>query len=103
MCEYFGYEVKKLERTRIMNVSLSGISLGEWRDLIDDELIDFFKFIENFFFEVKFKAKVKSKIAGIKRLVVKMEKTAEKGGRSAFNGKRFISSGRKKKGRWLTF
>uniref|UniRef100_UPI0016499AFC DUF3811 domain-containing protein n=1 Tax=Escherichia coli TaxID=562 RepID=UPI0016499AFC len=28
MCEYFGYEVKKLERTRIMNVSLSGIPLG---------------------------------------------------------------------------
>lgn len=28
MCEHFGYEVKKLERTRIMNVSLSGIPLG---------------------------------------------------------------------------
>ena len=38
MCEHFGYEVKKLERTRIMNVSLSGIPLGEWRDLTDDEL-----------------------------------------------------------------
>ncbi len=47
MCEHFGYEVKKLERTRIMNVSLSGIPLGEWRDLTDDELIDLFKLIEN--------------------------------------------------------
>jgi 23S rRNA pseudouridine2604 synthase len=28
MCEHFGYEVTKLERTRIMNVSLSGIPLG---------------------------------------------------------------------------
>ncbi len=46
MCEHFGYEVKKLERTRIMNVSLSGIPLGEWRDLTDDELIDLFKLIE---------------------------------------------------------
>ena len=25
MCEHFGYEVTKLERTRIMNVSLTGI------------------------------------------------------------------------------
>ena len=32
MCEHFGYEVTKLERTRIMNVSLTGIPLGEWRD-----------------------------------------------------------------------
>ncbi|MDI5424677.1 23S rRNA pseudouridine(2604) synthase RluF, partial [Salmonella enterica subsp. enterica serovar Kentucky] len=43
----FGYEVTKLERTRIMNVSLSGIPLGEWRDLTDDELIDLFKLIEH--------------------------------------------------------
>ena len=26
-----------------MNVSLTGIPLGEWRDLTDDELIDLFK------------------------------------------------------------
>ncbi len=78
MCEHFGYEVKKLERTRIMNVSLSGIPLGEWRDLTDDELIDLFKLIENSSSEVKPKAKAKPKTAGIKRPVVKMEKTAEK-------------------------
>ena len=94
-----GYEVKKLERTRIMNVSLSGIPLGEWRDLTDDELIDLFKLIENSSSEVKPKAKAKPKTAGIKRPVVKMEKTAEKGGRPASNGKRFTSPGRKKKGR----
>lgn len=99
MCEYFGYEVKKLERTRIMNVSLSGIPLGEWRDLTDDELIDLFKLIENSSSEAKPKAKAKPKTVGIKRPVVKMEKTAEKGGRPASNGKRFTSPGRKKKGR----
>lgn len=99
MCEHFGYEVKKLERTRIMNVSLSGIPLGEWRDLTDDELIDLFKLIENSSSEAKPKVKAKPKTAGIKRPVVKMEKTAEKGGRPASNGKRFTSPGRKKKGR----
>lgn len=99
MCEHFGYEVKKLERTRIMNVSLNGIPLGEWRDLTDDELIDLFKLIENSSSEAKPKAKAKPKTAGIKRPVVKMEKTAEKGGRPASNSKRFTSPGRKKKGR----
>ncbi|SUB69136.1 Ribosomal large subunit pseudouridine synthase F [Pluralibacter gergoviae] len=46
MCEHFGYEVTKLERTRIMNVSLKGLPVGEWRDLTDDELIELFKLIE---------------------------------------------------------
>jgi 23S rRNA pseudouridine2604 synthase len=38
MCEYFGYEVRKLERVRFMNVSLTGIPRGEWRDLSDKVL-----------------------------------------------------------------
>ncbi|WP_201575713.1 23S rRNA pseudouridine(2604) synthase RluF [Psychrobacter immobilis] len=38
MCEHFGYEVVKLERTRIMNVSLKGIPVGDWRDLTEKEL-----------------------------------------------------------------
>jgi 23S rRNA pseudouridine2604 synthase len=37
MCEYFGYEVTKLERIRIMNVSLKGLPLGAWRDLTAGE------------------------------------------------------------------
>jgi len=37
MCEYFGYEVLKLERIRIMNVSLKGLPVGEWRDLTPEE------------------------------------------------------------------
>ncbi|MNV90744.1 Ribosomal large subunit pseudouridine synthase F [compost metagenome] len=38
MCEYFGYNVMKLERTRIMNIELKGIPLGEWRELSDSEM-----------------------------------------------------------------
>ncbi|TCW12464.1 ribosomal large subunit pseudouridine synthase F [Raoultella sp. BIGb0138] len=98
MCEYFGYEVTKLERTRIMNVGLSGLPLGEWRDLTDDELVALFKLIENSSSEAKPKAKAKPKTAGIKRPVVKVEKANEKG-RPASNGKRFTQPGRKKKGR----
>jgi 23S rRNA pseudouridine2604 synthase len=37
MCEHFGFEVTKLERIRIMNVSVKGIGVGTWRDLTKDE------------------------------------------------------------------
>ena len=38
MCEYFEYDVVKLERIRIMNISLKGIPLGEWRQLEPAEM-----------------------------------------------------------------
>jgi 23S rRNA pseudouridine2604 synthase len=38
MCEYFGYEVSKLERVRIMNITLKGLALGDWRDLSPEEM-----------------------------------------------------------------
>ncbi|WP_110667276.1 23S rRNA pseudouridine(2604) synthase RluF [Salinicola halophilus] len=38
MCEYFGFEVTQLVRTRIMNVSLKGLALGDWRDLTEKEI-----------------------------------------------------------------
>ncbi|MGE6607621.1 23S rRNA pseudouridine(2604) synthase RluF [Halomonas sp. NPDC076908] len=38
MCEYFDYEVTQLIRTRIMNVSLKGLALGDWRDLTPKEI-----------------------------------------------------------------
>ena len=38
MCEYLGYEAVKLERVRIMNISLKGLPLGEWRMLQDEEM-----------------------------------------------------------------
>ncbi|WP_123245916.1 23S rRNA pseudouridine(2604) synthase RluF [Aeromonas dhakensis] len=53
MCEHFGFEVTKLERIRIMNVSLKGLPVGEWRDLDGDELIELFKLIEDSSSEVK--------------------------------------------------
>jgi len=38
MCEYLGYEVTKLKRTRIMNVELGNLKVGEWRELTRDEM-----------------------------------------------------------------
>lgn len=46
MCEHFGYDVVKLERTRIMNVTLKGLPVGEWRDLTPKELAVLLKSIE---------------------------------------------------------
>lgn len=40
MCEYLGYEVQKLERIRIMNISLKGIGLGDWRLLEEQEMTE---------------------------------------------------------------
>lgn len=39
MCEYLGYAVVKLERLKIMNVSVDKIPLGKWRYLTQKELI----------------------------------------------------------------
>ena len=47
MCEHFGYEVVKLERTRIMNVSLKGTPVGDWRDLTPKELSVLLKSVED--------------------------------------------------------
>ncbi|ETX11051.1 23S rRNA pseudouridine synthase F [Marinomonas ushuaiensis DSM 15871] len=47
MCEHFGYEVMKLERTRIMNVNLKGVPVGEWRDLTEKELTVLLKAVED--------------------------------------------------------
>lgn len=38
MCDYFKYEVIKLKRIRIMNISLAGISTGKWRNLTVKEI-----------------------------------------------------------------
>ena len=37
MCEYFDYKVKKLERVRIINITLD-IPRGKWRYLKNDEV-----------------------------------------------------------------
>lgn len=46
MCEHFGYEAMKLERVRIMNVSLKGLPVGEWRDLSEKELAELLQAVE---------------------------------------------------------
>ena len=46
MCEALGYEVFKLKRVRIMNVSLDGLGVGEWRYLTQREMADIQQMIE---------------------------------------------------------
>jgi 23S rRNA pseudouridine2604 synthase len=45
MCEHFGYEVIKLERIRIMDISLKGLPTGDWRDLTEAEIKNLYKLI----------------------------------------------------------
>ncbi len=99
MCEHFGYEVTKLERTRIMNVNLKGLPLGEWRDLTDDELIELFKMIENSSSEDKSVKKKPSTPAAAKKPNAGKPKVAAKPDANAASRKRFAQPGRKKKGR----
>ncbi len=40
MCEYLGYEVTKLKRTRIMNVTLGSLKPGQWRNLTEQEMAE---------------------------------------------------------------
>ena len=43
MCSALGYEVRSLRRTRIMNIHLGNLKVGEWRDLTKAELKQLFK------------------------------------------------------------
>lgn len=45
MCEHFGFEVTKLERTRIMNITLKGLAVGDWRELTDEEQAEIAKMV----------------------------------------------------------
>jgi 23S rRNA pseudouridine2604 synthase len=38
MCEFFGYTVQRLQRTRIVNIELGRLKRGHWRDLAAPEL-----------------------------------------------------------------
>ncbi|TNV16419.1 23S rRNA pseudouridine(2604) synthase RluF [Buttiauxella sp. B2] len=100
MCEHFGYEVTKLERTRIMNVSMKGLPLGEWRDLTEDELVELFKLIENSSSEAKPAKKPKAKPAAVaKKPASTGPKSSAKTPAELASRKRFAQPGRKKKGR----
>jgi len=47
MCEYLGYDVVKLERLRIMNVSIANLPIGKWRYLTHFELVGINKLISD--------------------------------------------------------
>lgn len=95
MAEHFGYEVTKLERVRITNISLKGVPPGEWRDLTDDELVALFKLIEDSSSEDKSAKKAPAKKAAAKKPV----SGGAKAPASPAGRKRFDQPGRKKKGR----
>ncbi len=38
MCEVFGYEVRRLQRVRIINIKLGALKIGQWRNLSQAEL-----------------------------------------------------------------
>ncbi len=46
MCEFLGYEVKKLKRIRIMNIKLD-LPIGKWRNLTKDEFSELQKLLED--------------------------------------------------------
>lgn len=76
MCEYFNYEVTKLERIKIMNVNLKGLSVGEWRDLNEKELKELAKLIEHSSSEADPKTKSQQKKASHKKPANKKPRAA---------------------------
>ncbi|GEB32071.1 MULTISPECIES: 23S rRNA pseudouridine(2604) synthase RluF [Brevibacillus] len=38
MCQAFGYQVRQLQRVRIMNIRLGNLKIGQWRNLTSEEL-----------------------------------------------------------------
>lgn len=46
MCEYFGYNVIKLERIQVMNIKLGSLGQGNWRELTHVELEGLFDMLE---------------------------------------------------------
>ncbi|MHA6697818.1 23S rRNA pseudouridine(2604) synthase RluF [Chryseobacterium sp. A301] len=46
MCEYLGYEVKKLKRIRVLNIHLD-LPLGKWRELTPEELSGLLEMVED--------------------------------------------------------
>lgn len=45
MCEYFGYEVIRLKRIRIMNITLSNLQSGTYRMLTSEEIKDMLRLV----------------------------------------------------------
>lgn len=47
MCQYFGYEVKKLKRIRIMDLRLGELKPGEYREINKNEWVDLQRNLKN--------------------------------------------------------
>lgn len=85
MCEHFGYEVTRLERVKIMNVSLKGLAIGEWRDLTQQEMTALFKLIEHSSSEAKPAKKAKNGASNQKK---NQQSSAKSAANSARNGQK---------------
>lgn len=46
MCQYFDYEVLKLERIQVLNIKLGNLGQGNWRNLTTTELTGLFDLLE---------------------------------------------------------
>lgn len=46
MCEYFDYEVTRLERIQVMNIKLGSLGQGNWRNLTLSELEELFDLLD---------------------------------------------------------
>ncbi|MGG0670923.1 23S rRNA pseudouridine(2604) synthase RluF [Sporosarcina koreensis] len=46
MCSALGYNVRRLQRTRIMNIHLGNLPIGQWRDLTEKELKEMFQMLD---------------------------------------------------------
>ena len=47
MCEYLDYEVLKLKRTRIMNITLGNLPTGDWREITSEEIKEINKMVSS--------------------------------------------------------
>ncbi|MGL5318318.1 MAG: 23S rRNA pseudouridine(2604) synthase RluF [Bacteroidales bacterium] len=47
MCEALGYDVMKLKRVRIMNISIAKLPLGQWRFLTENELSELMELVKD--------------------------------------------------------
>lgn len=97
MCEKFGYEVTRLERIRIMNVSLKGLALGDWRDLTGKEIDTIIALTEGSRSDAPAEGRKASPSRASKRKTAKFAKEAEATGRQGNRGKSSSSGNAKGK------
>ncbi len=47
MCEYFGYQVTRLERVRVMNITLGDLKPGQYRKVTEEEIEELMEMIKD--------------------------------------------------------